>query len=79
MMSDSCCSFYKTLLCLFILNLFLFPVMGFSGVVDEKLKGDEKLSASDLNKLGAKAKKSGNSLLAKRVSLAKTFAKMRKK
>ena len=47
-MSDSCCSFYKTLLCLFILNLFLFPVMGFSGVVDEKLKGDEKLSKNQI-------------------------------
>jgi hypothetical protein len=46
---------------------------------DKLIKGDEKLSASDLNKLGAKAKKSGNSLLSKRVSLAKTFAKMRKK
>ena len=46
---------------------------------DKLIKGDEKLSASDLNKLGSKAKKSGNSLLAKRVSLAKTFAKMRKK
>ena len=46
---------------------------------DKLIKGDEKLSASNLNKLGAKAKKSGNSLLAKRVSLAKTFAKMRKK
>jgi len=46
---------------------------------DKLIKGDEKLSSSDLNKLGVKAKKSGNSLLAKRVSLAKTFAKMRKK
>ena len=46
---------------------------------DKLIKGDEKLSASDLKTLGAKAKKSGNSLLAKRVSLAKTFAKMRKK
>jgi len=46
---------------------------------DKLIKGDEKLSSSDLSKLGAKAKKSGNSLLAKRVSLAKTFAKMRKK
>ena len=45
---------------------------------DKLIKGDEKLSASDLKTLGAKAKKSGNSLLAKRVSLAKTFAKMRK-
>lgn len=43
------------------------------------IKGDQKLSGSDLSKLGAQAKKSGNSLLAKRVSLAKTFAKMRKK
>ena len=43
------------------------------------IKGKEKLSSSDLSKLGSKAKKSGNSLLAKRVSLAKTFAKMRKK
>ena len=45
---------------------------------DKLIKGDEKLSASDLKTLGAKDKKSGNSLLAKRVSLAKTFAKMRK-
>ena len=43
------------------------------------IKGKEKLSSSDLNKLGSQAKKSGNSLLAKRVLLAKTFAKMRKK
>ena len=43
------------------------------------IKGKEKLSSSDLRKLGSQAKKSGNSLLAKRVSLAKTFAKMRKK
>jgi hypothetical protein len=43
------------------------------------IKGKEKLSSSDLSKLGSQAKKSGNSLLAKRVSLAKTFAKMRKK
>jgi hypothetical protein len=42
------------------------------------IKGDQKLSSSDLSKLGSQAKKSGNSLLAKRVSLAKTFAKMRK-
>jgi len=43
------------------------------------IKGKEKLSSSDLSKLGSQAKKSGNSLLAKRVSLAKTFSKMRKK
>ena len=46
---------------------------------DKLIKGDEKISGSDLKILGAKAKKSGNSLLAKRVSLAKTSAKMRKK
>ena len=45
---------------------------------DKLIKGDEKLSSSDLNKLASKAKKSGDSLLAKRVNLAKTFAKMRK-
>jgi len=45
---------------------------------EKLIKGDEKLSSSDLSKLGSQAKKSGNSLLAKRVSLAKTFAKMRK-
>ena len=42
------------------------------------IKGDEKLSGSDLSKLAAQAKKKNNKLLAKRVSLAKTFAKMRK-
>ena len=41
------------------------------------IKGDEKLSGSDLSKLAAQAKKKNNKLLAKRVSLAKTFAKMR--
>ena len=46
---------------------------------EKLIKGDQKLSSSDLSKLGSQAKKSGNSLLAKRVSLAKTFAKMRKK
>ena len=45
---------------------------------DKLIKGDEKLSASDLNKLAAKAKKNDDSLLSKRVNLAKTFAKMRK-
>jgi len=42
------------------------------------IEGDEKLSKEDLQKLAAQAKKSGNKLLSKRVSLAKTFAKMRK-
>ena len=46
---------------------------------DKLIKGDEKLSAKDLNKLGAKAKKGKNSLLMRRVNLAKVFAKMRKK
>ena len=43
------------------------------------IKGDEKLSSKDLNRLAAQARKKDNKLLAKRVSLAKTFAKMRKK
>lgn len=42
------------------------------------IKGGEKLSSTDLHRLAAQAKKSGNKLLAKRVSLAKTFSKMRK-
>jgi hypothetical protein len=46
---------------------------------EDLIKGDEKLSAADLKKLGAKAKKSKNALLMKRVNLAKVFAKMRKK
>ena len=46
---------------------------------DKLIKGDEKLSAADLKKLGAKAKKGKNALLMKRVNLAKVFAKMRKK
>ena len=46
---------------------------------DKLIKGDEKLSAADLKKLGAKAKKSKNALLMKRVNLAKVFAKMRMK
>ena len=46
---------------------------------EKLIKGDEKLSAADLKKLGAKAKKGKNALLMKRVNLAKVFAKMRKK
>ena len=46
---------------------------------DKLIKGDEKLSGTDLKKLAAQAKKKDNKLLAKRVALAKTFAKMRKK
>ena len=45
---------------------------------DKLIKGDEKLSGSDLKKLAALASKKDNKLLAKRVALAKTFAKMRK-
>ena len=46
---------------------------------DKLIKGDEKLSAKDLDKLASKAKKGKNALLMKRVNLAKVFAKMRKK
>tara|TARA_R110002167_G_scaffold307987_1_gene512609 strand:+ start:135 stop:389 length:255 start_codon:yes stop_codon:yes gene_type:complete len=42
------------------------------------IKGDEKLSSKDLSRLAGQAKKKDNKLLAKRVALAKTFAKMRK-
>ena len=43
-MLDNHYSFFKTALCFLVINFLLFPVMGFSGVVDEKLKGDlEKL------------------------------------
>ena len=45
---------------------------------EKLIKGDEKLSSSDLSKLAGQAKKKGNKLLAKRVALAKTFAKMRR-
>jgi len=45
---------------------------------EKLIKGDEKLSGKDLNKLASQAKKKKNKLLAKRVALAKTFAKMRK-
>jgi sulfatase modifying factor 1 len=43
MMMDTPFSFFKFTLCLFVLNLLLFPAVGFSSVVDETLKGDEKL------------------------------------
>jgi len=45
---------------------------------EKLIKGDEKLSGKDLSKLSSQAKKKKNKLLAKRVALAKTFAKMRK-
>ena len=43
------------------------------------LKKDEKLSATDLAKMKKKAKKSGSTKLLKRIALAKTLQKMRKK
>ena len=46
---------------------------------EKLIKGDEKLSGSDLKKLASQAKKKKNKLLAKRVNLAEVFAKMRKK
>ena len=45
---------------------------------EKLIKGDEKLSGADLKKLAAQAKKKKDKLLAKRVNLAETFAKMRK-
>ena len=39
---------------------------------DKLIKGDEKLSAKDLDKLASKAKKGKNALLMKRVNLADT-------
>jgi len=46
---------------------------------EKLIKGDEKLSGVDLKKLASQAKKKKDKLLAKRVNLAETFAKMRKK
>ena len=44
------------------------------------IKGSKQnLSNKDLSIMAKKAKKTGNTLLAKRVNLAKTFKKMRKK
>ena len=43
------------------------------------LKKDEKLSATDLTKMKKKAKKSGSTKQLKRIALAKTLQKMRKK
>jgi len=45
---------------------------------EKLIKGDEKISGADLKKLAAQAKKKKDKLLAKRVNLAETFAKMRK-
>lgn len=43
------------------------------------VKKHQKLSNKDLQKLESKAKKSGNTTLARRVNLAKTLKKMRKR
>jgi formylglycine-generating enzyme len=48
MMSETPFSFLKTALCLFILNFLLFPAIGFSSVVEETLKGDEKLAEGQI-------------------------------
>jgi len=42
------------------------------------LKKGEKLSSSDLSKLSAKAKKTGDKKTLKQVNLAKTLGKLRK-
>jgi len=42
------------------------------------VEGKEKLSESDLGRLSAKAKSTGNTKLAKRVNLARTLRKLRK-
>jgi sulfatase modifying factor 1 len=44
MMMDTPFSFFKFTLCLFVLNFLLIPAVGFSSVVDETLKGDDKLA-----------------------------------
>lgn len=43
------------------------------------IEGDEPLTASDLAKLEAHAKKTGNTTLLRRVNLAKTLKRMGKK
>ena len=43
------------------------------------IEGDEKLSQADLDRLEAKAKRTGNTKLLRRVNLARTLMKMRKK
>jgi hypothetical protein len=42
------------------------------------IKGDEPLSESDLDKLEAKARKTGNTTLLRRVNLARVFKKARR-
>ena len=41
-------SFLKNTLCIFVLSIFLFPVSGFTGVVDETLEGDAKLAQGEI-------------------------------
>ena len=41
-MMDNPFSFFKFILCLFVLNLLLFPSVGFSSVIEETLKGDDQ-------------------------------------
>jgi hypothetical protein len=43
------------------------------------VKGNETLSESDLDRLSAKAERTGNTKLAKRVNLARTLRKMKGK
>ena len=41
-------TFYKNTLFIFIFSIFLFPVFGFTGVVDETLEGDAKLAQGEI-------------------------------
>lgn len=43
------------------------------------VKGDKKITSKQLTQAAKKAKKTGNTKLARRVALAKTFKKMSKK
>jgi hypothetical protein len=40
------------------------------------IKGDEKLSEADLNKLASRARKTGDTTLMRRVNLARTLRKL---
>ena len=41
------------------------------------IKGDEKLSETDLNKLASRARKTGDTTLMRRVNLARTLRKLK--
>ena len=41
--------FFKNTVCLLVLSFFLFPVFGIAGVVDEVLKGDDKLAQGQIH------------------------------